>query len=173
LPAVFRAGGKLIVVVIGVAGSGKTTVGKLLASQAGFEFADADDFHSEENKRKMAGGQPLDDEDRKPWLQSMRNAIDNWIESDSNAVLACSALKLKYRMELSAGSPLVRFVFLKAGKPLLTRRLSERQNHFMKTEMLDSQLATLEEPQTDEALVVDAGEEPAALVSQIRQQLAI
>ena len=111
----------MIAIVMGVTGSGKTSVGRLLAQQLGWEFADADDFHPSANVEKIARGIPLTDEDRAPWLERLRIQIANWIVNGQNAVLACSALKRTYRQELSVG-PEVRFVYLKGSAELIARR---------------------------------------------------
>lgn len=160
----------MIVIVMGVVGSGKTTVGLRLASQLGWEFADADDFHSPANIEKMRGGIPLTDEDRQPWLKSLRAAIKEWIRRKQNTVLACSALKRSYRQELNAG-PEVRFIYLKGSAPLIARRLDSRHGHFADEKILASQMADLEEPEG--AVVVDITSTPAEIVSQIREKLGL
>jgi gluconokinase len=139
---------------MGVSGAGKTTVGRMLASELGWEFADGDDFHSAANVEKMRSGIPLTDADREPWLDSLRDLIESWISSGTNGVLACSALKSAYRDRLAVG-PEVRLAYLKAERPLLLERLHARRGHYMKEGMLDSQIETLEEPK--DAIVVDAG----------------
>jgi gluconokinase len=158
----------LVVLLMGVSGAGKTTVGKLLASQLGWEFADGDDFHSAANVEKMRSGIPLTDEDRAPWLESLRALIVGWIDSRKSAVLACSALKRAYRDELVVG-PEVRVVYLKADRSVLRERLLGRHNHYMRAPMLESQIATLEEPL--DALVVDADRTPGEIVAEIRKSL--
>jgi gluconokinase len=138
---------------MGVSGAGKTTVGKLLALQLGWEFADADDYHSAANIEKMRNGIPLTDSDRAPWLESLRALIAGWIASGGNGVLACSALKKEYRGRLVVGRE-VKVVYLKADRVLLRERLRGRHGHYMKEQLLDSQIATLEEPEG--AFVVNA-----------------
>jgi gluconokinase len=138
----------LVLIVMGVAGAGKTTVGILLAEKLGWQFADADDFHPPENKEKISRGISLTDADRAPWLAAMRNAIVQWNAAGVNVVLACSALKRVYRDELRAGP--VRFVFLKGDCALLLERLRLRHGHFADEKILASQLETLEEPGKDE-----------------------
>lgn len=150
---------------MGVAGSGKTTVGTLLASDLGWEFADADDYHSAANVEKMRGGMPLTDADRGPWLETLRARIVGWLESRTNAVLACSALRQVYRDRLQVNEQ-VHFVLLKGERDLLSTRLLQRPDHYMKQSMLESQLETLEEPM--DAVVVDAGLAPAEIVHAIR-----
>lgn len=137
---------------MGVAGSGKTTIGTRLSTQFGWEFADADDYHSAANVKKMRNGIPLTDADRAPWLATLRGMIEGWIRAGKSAVLACSALKEEYRGELRVG-PEVRFVYLKAAPAVLAERLRARAAHYMKAGMLESQLETLEEPR--DALAVD------------------
>jgi gluconokinase len=160
----------LIIVVMGVSGSGKTTVGSLLASDLGWCFADADDYHSAENVEKMRMGIPLTDADRGPWLERLRARIVEWLKSGSNGVLACSALRQVYRDRLRVNKR-VHFVFLRGARNLLSTRLLQRHDHYMKQSMLDSQLTTLEEPV--DAVTVDAGLAPEKIVQQIRESLAL
>ena len=143
-----------VLIICGVAGSGKTTVGKALAEKLGWQFADADQFHSAANIEKMSKGIPLTDEDRAPWLESMRDAISSWLENGSPTVLACSALKERYRQHLCVDKQKVHFIFLKAPREVLLQRLQNRGAHFMKVNMLDSQFETLEVP--IDAITVDA-----------------
>ena len=143
----------MIVLLMGVSGAGKTTVGTMLASQLGWEFADADDYHPAANVEKMRNGIPLTDADREPWLESLRSLMVTWIAAGKSAVLACSALKQAYRDRLTVGA--VRVVYLKADRELLRERLLLRRGHYMKEGMLESQIATLEEPA--DAIVLDAG----------------
>lgn len=158
---------------MGVAGSGKTTVGAHLARKLGWKFADADQFHSEENKRKMAAGTPLTDSDREPWLQAMREAIKQWQAEDDRHVLACSALKSSYRHELKCDDPGVAFVFLDIDQTLALQRLEQRQNHFMKPNMIASQFATLEVPDAGEAITIAASQSDVEqIVSEIVRQLS-
>jgi len=153
---------------MGVSGSGKTTVGQLLAAQLGWQFADADDFHSAANIEKMHRGIPLTDADRAPWLATLRKIIEDWIHAGSSAVLACSALKQSYRDKLNA-SPEVRVVYLKGTPQLLRQRMLARHGHFMTEPMLASQLVTLEEPLENNALILDIAPAPAEIVAQIRR----
>ena len=139
----------MVLIVMGVAGAGKTTVGTLLAEKLGWQFADADDFHPAKNKEKIGCGIALTDADRAPWLAAMRNAILQWNAAGKNVVLACSALKRSYRDQLRTGP--VRFVFLKGDYALLQDRLRSRHGHFADEKILASQLATLEEPGDDES----------------------
>jgi gluconokinase len=161
-----------VVVIMGVAGSGKTTVGVALAAALGWRFVDADDHHSAESVAKMARGEPLDDADRWPWLDRLRAIIDEALQRDGKLVLACSALKSSYRARLTGADNAgrVRFVYL-AGPPELFRaRLAGRPGHFMKATMLDSQLAALEPPA--DAITVAAASPVAQIVSEIRAALA-
>ena len=143
----------MIVLLMGVSGAGKTTVGTVLAAQLGWEFADADDYHPAANVEKMRHGIPLTDADREPWLESLRSLIVAWIAAGKSGVLACSALKQAYRDRLMVGAS-VRVVYLKADRELLRERLLLRRGHYMKEGMLESQIATLEEPA--DAIVLDA-----------------
>ena len=160
----------MIVIVMGVVGAGKTTVGRLLASQLGWEFADADDFHSASNVEKIRHGIPLTDEDREPWLDSLRQAIDRWVVEGKKVVLACSALKRTYRTKLCASSE-VRFVYLKGTLGLIAQRLHARHGHFAGESILASQLADLEEP--DSALIVEISHPPEQIVEEIRKALQL
>ena len=160
----------MVIVMMGVAGAGKTTVGKLLAAQLAWPFADGDDYHPPANLEKMRNGIPLTDSDRAPWLEILRSLIANWIAEGKSAVLACSALKRAYRERFLAG-PEVRFVYLKGDLPLLQTRLRERQGHYMTVRMLESQLATLEEP--GHGLVVAFSHSPEEIASEIRSKLAL
>ena len=160
----------MIVIVMGVVGSGKTTVGHLLAEQLGWEFADADDFHSQANKEKIHKGIGLTDADRKPWLESLRAAIARWITERHSVVLACSALKRSYRRELEVG-PEVRFVYLKGSASLIASRLRARQGHFANEQILASQLSDLEEPEN--AVTVGIAGTPSEIVHEIRNQLGL
>jgi len=152
---------------MGVSGAGKTTVGSLLAQELHWDFADADDFHSVANIEKMSAGIPLTDADRAPWLDTLRALVARWIAENKNAVLACSALKRSYRSLLQVDER-VHFVYLK-GDRVFSQRLLERHHHYMKQQMLDSQLLTLEPPL--DAIVVDANATPESIASEIRRQL--
>ena len=149
---------------MGVTGAGKTTVGTLLAQKLGWQFVDADSFHSPASVVKMQHGIALGDADRQPWLMALRTAISDWIANHRDTVLACSALKRSYRNILTV-TPEVRFVYLKASPSQIEQRLGGRQGHFATATLLSSQFATLEEP--DDALAVDATCPPATLVAEI------
>jgi gluconokinase len=141
------------IIVMGVSGSGKTSIGKSLAEQLGWDFYDADDFHPPENVAKMSNGIPLDDSDRLPWLASLHDLISSALQTDRRGVLACSALKERYRQQLLDGNPDVGLVYLKGTYDLIWSRMSERGDHYMKPHMLRSQFEALEEP--NNALTVD------------------
>jgi gluconokinase len=157
----------LIVIVMGVVGVGKTTVGKLLAQRLGWHVADADDFHPPENVEKISHGIPLNDADRAPWLRAMQDAIQQWIGENRNAVLACSALKHAYRDQLRA--PEVKFVYLKGDYDTIRQRLRSRHGHFATESILKSQLADLEEPR--DAVTVEIDKSPAEIVAEILRKL--
>jgi gluconokinase len=164
----------MIVVIGGLAGSGKTTVGILLAQRLGWPFADADSFHRAANIAKMASGVPLTDADRRPWLNRIAAWMDERIAAGESAVAGCSALKRRYRDELLAGRPAVRLVFLMASRELLDARLAARHGHFFTVKLLDSQFAELEPPQPDEQLLVlDAAAPPSRLVTEIVGRLRL
>lgn len=161
----------MVVVVMGVAGCGKSTVGPLLAQALGGDFAEGDKFHPAANVAKMSGGVPLDDADRKPWLAAMAAAIAEWSRKERPTVLACSALKRSYRAILSGGLPEVRFVFLKGEEPVIAARMAKRHDHFMPASLLRSQFATLEEP--EDAIIADIRQEPAAIVAAVLPRLGV
>jgi len=158
----------VIIVVMGVTGSGKTTVGTLLAARLAWLFADADDFHSAANKEKMHKGIPLTDADRLPWLASMHEQIAKWIAAKQNAVLACSALKRSYRQRLWDG-PEVKYVYLRGSYELIAERLRARKGHFADEHILAGQFADLEEP--NDALIVEISASPDNIVAEICRRL--
>jgi len=161
----------MVIVVMGVAGSGKTTVGTLLARELGWPFYEGDDFHPQQNVDKMARGEPLTDQDRWPWLARLAALIRTLTSSGQPAIVACSALKASYRHLLAGGRGDVRFVYLQADESLIRQRLKAREGHFMRADLLASQFEALEEPQ--DALVVDASEAPQLLVQRIRRKLRL
>jgi len=159
----------VIVVLMGVSGSGKTTVGKLLAAALGWPFYEGDAYHPAANVEKMSRGEPLTDADREPWLAALATLIRGLAADGRPAVLACSALKEAYREELRA--PEVVFVWLRGDEATIRARLLARHGHFMKADLLASQLATLEEPK--DAIAVDVDAPPEALVARIRAALGV
>ncbi|OLC72534.1 MAG: gluconate kinase [Deltaproteobacteria bacterium 13_1_40CM_4_54_4] len=160
----------MIIVLMGVTGSGKSTVGKLLAQQLGWKFFEGDDFHSPANIEKMRRGMPLSDDDRRPWLEAIRESIRQMVERSENAVIACSALKHSYRQMLRITGEVV-FVYLKANIDIVRERLKNRTGHFMNPNLIQSQFDTLEE--SEQALRVDASLPPGEIVRRIRTQLRI
>ena len=154
----------MIIIIMGVAGSGKTTIGSLLADELGWKFYDADDFHSESNRAKMTQGIALTDEDRASWLMSLRELINQNIQRNSQAVLACSALKNSHRNTLEVNEQ-VKFVYLQGTYAQIKARLNERTGHFMSARMLDSQFDALEEPQN--TLTIDIAHTPQEIISKI------
>lgn len=161
----------LTVVVMGVAGVGKTTVGRGLAQALGAQFLEGDSFHPASNVAKMSRGEPLDDADRRPWLTAIAAEIDGLAGADEHVVVACSALKRAYRELLRAGRPIV-FVHLSGAAELIARRLAARRDHYMPPSLLASQLATLEPPDADElAVTVDVTESPQQIVNMVLAEL--
>jgi gluconokinase len=163
----------VIVIVFGVSGAGKTTIGKLLAEQLGWRFYEGDDFHPRANIDKMRRGRPLTDKDRWPWLERLREQIKRCLAAKENAVLACSALKLAYRDRLRVGEE-VKFVFLKGDYALVEKQLHRRRGHFMNPALLRSQFADLEEPQPPEqVLTIELGRTPQELVEEIKTKFGL
>jgi gluconokinase len=162
----------MIVVVAGVAGSGKTTVGSLLARELGWTFADGDDFHPAASKAKMHAGIPLSDADRWPWLRAIAAWMDERIAAGASAVVACSALRREYRDLLLDDRPAAELVFLVISREAGEARLDHRRGHFFPEQLLDSQFAALESPDQDERVTrVPAGDSAAATVARIIQTL--
>ena len=163
----------MIVIVFGVSGAGKTTIGKLLAKRLGWQFLEADDFHPRGSIEKMRDGLPLTDEDRWPWLKLLREQIERSLAAKENAVLACSALKRKYRERLRVGDN-VKFVLLRGDYALVEKKLHSRRGHFMNPDLLQSQFADLEEPESDEdAVTIELGRTPEELVEEIKTKLRL
>jgi len=163
-----------VVIVMGVSGSGKSTVGALLASRLRWEFEDADWFHPAANVDKMHRGIPLTDEDRRPWLAAIAGWIDNTRRSGGHAILACSALKRRYRDVLVGSRADVRLVYLKGDETLIARRIATRHEHFMPQSLLHSQFDALEEPGADEnPVVISIEPEPREIVAQILSALRL
>jgi gluconokinase len=166
----------VIVIIFGVSGAGKTTVGKLLAEDLGWQFYEADDFHPRANIEKMRSPERLSgltDEDRWPWLERLREQIRKSIEAHQNAVLACSALRRAYRERLSISDD-VKSVFLRGNYALISEQLRQRRGHFMNPNLLESQFADLEEPEADEGvLTIELGRRPEELVEEIKTKLQL
>ena len=159
-----------VIVLMGVAGSGKTTIGPLLARALGWNYAEGDQFHPPANVAKMRGGTPLDDSDRAPWLAAMAASIREWIARDTPTVLAASALKQRYRDTLRQDSPAVRFVWLNGDLERIAARMAARTDHFMPPALLRSQFATLEPP--SDAIEVGIDGTPDEIVADIVARLA-
>ncbi|MGI9506583.1 MAG: gluconokinase [Geminicoccaceae bacterium] len=164
-----------VIIVMGVSGVGKTTVGQALASALDADFAEGDNYHPKDNVEKMRSGQPLTDDDRWPWLDRLRAAIEAWLDEDRQVVLACSALKSSYRERLSPvlgdgpAKKAVRFVYLHADHDVIEARLSTRKGHYMPASLLESQLTTLEPP--SDAIVVDATRPLEAIIDDLVSKL--
>jgi gluconokinase len=159
----------MVVIVMGVTGAGKTTIGRALASSLGWEFHDGDDLHTDASQRKMHQGIALDDADRAPWLSAIRKLIEAMLASGRSGVIACSALKQAYRDEIVVDSNNVKVVYLKGSKEVIADRLRQRGGHFMNPDLLQSQFDTLEDP--SDAIIVDVSAAPEAIVNEIRSRL--
>jgi len=159
-----------VIIIIGVSGSGKTTIGRLLSGELGWKYYEGDNFHPPANIEKLKSGVPLDDADRKPWLESLRDLIRNCLEQGDSAVVACSALKQRYRDFLLVDERVI-LIYLKGDYELIRERLSKRRGHFLNPNLLDSQFAALEEPKT--AMQVDVSLSPAEIVKSIRSALRL
>jgi len=160
------------IVVMGVSGSGKTTVAALLSAALGCQFQEGDDLHPRENVKKMQAGTPLTDADRMPWLRKIAETIDNWGARGESGVVTCSALKQSYRTIIIGERPGVTLVFLKGSYDLIRQRLAARHKHFMPVALLDSQFAALQEPAPDEhPITVDVGGKPFEIVAEIVRHL--
>jgi ACS family D-galactonate transporter-like MFS transporter len=166
-----RIPSSLVIVIMGVAGSGKTTVGRKLAEDLGWPFHDADEFHPPENIAKMTAGIPLDDDDRAPWLAAIRSRIDGYIARDEGAVFTCSALREAYRRVIVSDPARVPLVYLHGSPELIRERISQRKGHFMKEGMINSQFEALEPPA--DAIAIDIAGSPDEIVSQIRADLRV
>jgi gluconokinase len=163
----------MILVLMGVSGSGKTTVGQLLAAELGWPFYEGDEFHPPANIAKMSQGIPLNDDDRTPWLARLGEMMDKLIADGRSTIFTCSALKKEYRDTLRQGRPAVRLVYLKGSYDMIHERLAERSGHYMPASLLASQFQALEEPAGEGVLIVPAALEPAEVVRHIQEALQI
>ena len=161
----------MIIILMGVSGCGKTTIGQMLADRLGWSFYDGDDFHPAANVAKMSRGIPLDDDDRKGWLAVLASLIDEHLQKEQSLVLACSALKQRYRDQLCLDPKQVKFVYLKGSYELIYSRIQDRPWHYMKPDMLPSQFAILEEPR--DALTINIGQMPGEIVDRILQKFSL
>ena len=161
----------MLIIITGVSGVGKTTIGKLLSENMGWAFYEGDDYHTNVSLAKMRYGTPLTDDDRWPWLDAIRAKIFEIVLHKENAVLSCSALKESYRMRLGFGLKDIVFVYLRGDYQLVRNRISGRVGHFMSAGLLDSQYRDLEEPQN--AIVVDAALEPMTIINYLKQALSL
>ncbi len=161
----------MVVILMGVSGAGKSTVGQTLARQLGWRFYDADDLHPDANKRKMSHAIPLSDEDRRPWLAAVRTLVERCLAEGISAVIACSALKQSYRDLLVVDPAAVKFIYLRGDMALIARRMAARSGHFMSEELLQSQFDALEEPR--DATTVDIAASPEEIAAEIRNKLGM
>lgn len=158
----------MVIILIGVSGSGKTTIGKLLTKKLNWKFIEGDDFHSKKNKEKMENGIPLTSADRKPWLLSLKKIITKSLEKNENIIIACSALKKAYRKILKINRK-VKFVYLKGDFKIIKERIENRKNHFFKVALLESQFNDLEEPKN--ILNIDIKNDPEFITNKIIKEL--
>lgn len=169
-----KDGPPLVIVLMGVAGCGKSTIGAALSNARGWPFRDADSFHPEANIAKMSRGEPLDDEDRRPWLAAIAGWIDERLQAGASGIVSCSALKRDYRQRIIGARESVRLVHLAGSADLIGERLAARRGHFMPASLLVSQLAVLEPPGAEErAVVVDVAMAPARVVAAICAELGL
>ncbi|HEX9449037.1 MAG TPA: gluconokinase [Dongiaceae bacterium] len=163
----------LILVLMGVSGCGKSTIGELLAGRLGWPMIEGDEFHTRTNIAKMREAIPLGDADRWPWLNAIASRLDDWCKAGSSGIVTCSALKRIYRDRLAAGRPNVWFIYLKGAPEVIRPRLAGRLGHFMPANLLDSQYAALEEPAADErAMTLTVDRQPIAIVDEVLEKIA-
>ena len=161
----------MLIIIKGVSGVGKTTIGKLLSENMGWTFYEGDDYHTDVNLAKMRNGTPLTDDDRWPWLNALRTKISEIVLHEKDAVLSCSALKESYRMRLGSGLKDIVFVYLRGDYQLVRNRISARVGHFMSADLLVSQYSDLEEPQN--GIIVDAALEPMEIINYLKRALSL
>ena len=161
----------MLIIITGVSGVGKTTIGKLLSENIGWAFYEGDDYHTNVNLAKMRNGTPLTDDDRRPWLDALRGKISEIVLHEEDAILSCSALKESYRFRLGSGLKDIVFVYLRGDYQLVQNRISERVGHYMSPDLLSSQYSDLEEPQN--AIIVDAALEPMVIISYLKEALSL
>ena len=161
----------MLIIITGVSGVGKTTIGKLLSENMGWTFYEGDDYHTDVNLAKMRNGTPLTDDDRWPWLDALRTKISEIVLHEKDAVLSCSALKESYRMRLGSGLKDIVFVYLRGDYQLVLKRIYARVGHFMSADLLVSQYSDLEEPQN--GIIVDAALEPMAIINYLKRALSL
>ena len=161
----------MLIIITGVSGVGKTTIGKLLSENMGWTFYEGDDYHTDVNLAKMRNGTPLTDDDRWPWLDALRTKISEIVLHEKDAVLSCSALKESYRMRLGSCLKDIVFVYLRGDYQLVRNRISARVGHFMSADLLVSQYSDLEEPQN--GIIVDAALEPMAIINYLKRALSL
>jgi gluconokinase len=161
----------MVIIIMGVEGTGKTTIGKMLAEKLGWKFYDADDYHPKRNIEKMRSGIPLNDEDRWPWLEEVRKLIDTSSNLNEPSIIACSALKHSYRQYLKRENEKITFVYLKGDRNTIIKRLGSREGHFAGTQLLESQLQTLEEPEG--VLTCDISRQPEVITDYIIEKLEL
>jgi len=173
-PAAVGEEAPLLLVVMGVSGCGKTTIGRLLAERLGWPFQEGDALHPPDNVARMHAGTPLTDAERWPWLQRISEQLEAWRRSGSSGLITCSALARRYRDFLRAGRPEVRFLYLKGERPVIAARLAARRGHFMPPGLLDSQFAALEPPSPEEPVIeVDITLPLEAVVERIEKELKL
>ena len=161
----------MLIIITGVSGVGKTTIGKLLSENMGWTFYEGDDYHTDVNLAKMRNGTPLTDDDRWPWLNALRTKISEIVLHEKDAVLSCSALKESYRMGLGSGLKDIVFVYLRGDYHLVRNRISARVGHFMSADLLVSQYSDLEEPHN--GIIVDAALEPMEIINYLKRALSL
>ncbi|HAY75709.1 MAG TPA: gluconate kinase [Opitutae bacterium] len=161
----------MVVVVMGVCGSGKSTLGKILAERLKVDFLEGDDFHSPANVAKMSRGEPLTESDRAPWLSEIRRTLDRYLNDDRGVVLTCSALTRKSRLTLGVERSAVRLIHLYAPQSVLEKRMARRKDHFMPGSLLQSQLETLETPGNEEALRIDVSDSTEFAIQSVLRDL--